>query len=109
MLIEENMTELKKEDYPNYINCYSELRVQPKTNKSLIYFHNTNFSEIVEIYCRLEKIIKYFKLFYTENYDKCIIDIGEYYLHNLKNIEDEKCIKSFNNCCLLKNISHVKR
>ena len=58
MLIEENMIELKKEDYPNYINCYSELRVQPKTNKSLIYFQNTNFSEIVEMYEK--KIINIF-------------------------------------------------
>ena len=105
---EENIIEFKKEDYPNYINCYSELRVEPKTNKSLIYFQNTNFSEIVEIYCRLEKILKYFKLFYMENFDKCIIDVGEYYLKNLKNTQDEKYIKSFNNCCLLKNLSHVK-
>ena len=105
---EDNIIELKKEDYPNYMNCYSELRVQPITNKSFIYYKNNNFSDIVEIYHRLEKIIKYFQLFYTQNFDKCIIDIGEYYLNNLKKSQEDKTIKSYNNCCLLKKMSHLK-
>ena len=90
-----------------YLNDFKKLMVKQYTNKSLIYIKNGIFFEFTDIYSNLQKLKNYFNLYFTSNYNECIINIKEYYLKILNKIY-EKNIKQFYNICILKLNGHIK-
>ena len=91
------------------LHLYNELKVKPFTNKAILFYTNSHFSDFIDIYSDLESIFKYYHKAFTSNYNKCIINLHLCFINNAhSNKKTEPVLRVFPNVCLLKNASHIK-
>jgi hypothetical protein len=83
-----------------------ELKVKQTTNKSIVHYNNTEFSDFVEKYSDLEKLVKYFALSYT-GYNKMILNTTEMFIHNLKSHGNNYNVHIYD-ACYIKLKGHKK-
>jgi len=80
----------------NNFNINELLKVKQSTNKSLLYYTDSEFSDFIDKYSNVEKLIKYFLLFYTiDNFPEVILNMTEYFikLNSFSNVYDVCMIK----------------
>jgi hypothetical protein len=61
----------------------SELKTKLITNKSSLFYNKSEFSDFIDKYSDLEKLNKYLHLYNTEDYNKIMFNISEYYINTL--------------------------
>lgn len=83
-----------------------ELKVKQSTNKSIVHYNNTEFSDFVEKYSDLEKLVKFFALSY-DGYNKMILNTTEMFIHNLKSQGNNSNVNIYD-ACYVKLKGHKK-
>jgi hypothetical protein len=74
----------------------SELRTKMITNKASLFYNRAEFSDFIDKYTDLEKLTKYFYKYNSEDYNKIILNISEFYINttcrsNFQTIKFEAC------------------
>ncbi len=87
--------EKEKEKENAIISDISILKVKQITNKSNMFYRNSHFSDFIDKYANIEKLTKYFKLFYEKDFKLIIINLTEFFINKIKNqniINSEKIL-----------------
>lgn len=62
----------------------SILKVKQITNKSNMFYKNIHYSDFIDKYTNIEKLTKYFRLFYEKDFKLIIINLTEFLIKKLK-------------------------
>lgn len=83
----------------------SILKVKQVTNKSNIFYKNSQFSDFIDKYIHIEKLVKYFKIILEKDFKLIIIDLTEFYIEKIKKKYPESFVFDV---CLVKVSGHKK-
>lgn len=101
----ENQNLKEKENEKDAFGEISILKVKQITNKSNMFYKNSHFSDFIDKYANIEKLTKYFKLFYEKDFKFIIINLTEFLIGKIKSENPETQVFDV---CMVKVSGHKK-